>query len=365
MRYEAYARKLDEMWGLSRDGNGRALDGELDGWITVIVENAERAKAALAVTLTSILKKSVDPGQDIRAHQRQLENGYSGRSLDKEVTTPFLQRHRLPAPAESGWLTRSFEQNRPYTLEYDAPMRPAGIRGPFLGILDAVQAGRADCDGVMLSFLSKLRRQRELKDVELESPARDLEIREIVDLLGRHFTANYGAHGAARLPVLAVYSAYELMRGEVSRYRDCRLLDLEPHTAADARTGALGDIEVLRNDRPFEALEIKHGQTIDDQTVSRAHDKFRGTGIGRYYILTTHEDCAGPARMTELAGEIYVNEDVQLIVNGVMHTLRYYLRLLDSPNRLVDVYRGHLGSDPAVSYEHKAEWNRLVREVAS
>ncbi|MDA7959505.1 MAG: hypothetical protein MPJ08_02095 [Nitrosopumilus sp.] len=93
--------------------------------------------------------------------------------------------------------------------------------------------------------------------------------------------------------------------------------------------------------------------------------RYLGTGIGRYYILATHEDCAGPAQMEDLAGEIYVNEDVQLIVNGVMHTLRYYLRLLGSPNRLVDVYRGHLGSDPAVSYEHQAEWNRLVREVAS
>ena len=43
-----------------------------------------------------------------------MEGGYSGRSFDTKYITPFLKQKRfLGAMKESGWLTRSLEQNIP------------------------------------------------------------------------------------------------------------------------------------------------------------------------------------------------------------------------------------------------------------
>jgi DNA (cytosine-5)-methyltransferase 1 len=80
-------------------------------YLRMILENAETQKGVLGVTLTSIVYKIFRPQQDIRYHQDQMQNGYSGRSFDTKIVTPFLQK-TFPhyAMAESAWLTRSLEQ---------------------------------------------------------------------------------------------------------------------------------------------------------------------------------------------------------------------------------------------------------------
>ncbi|QJS97871.1 hypothetical protein B8A41_04390 [Dolosigranulum pigrum] len=69
-----------------------------------------------------------------------MENGYSGRSFDTQYITPFLKRKEfLGAMKESGWLTRSLEQNLPYDLNYPGKIRNKIVKRNFLEILDSVE----------------------------------------------------------------------------------------------------------------------------------------------------------------------------------------------------------------------------------
>ncbi|MGL2660258.1 hypothetical protein ACQJ6P_05935 [Helicobacter pylori] len=79
-----------------------------------IVEKEETFKGVYTVLTTSLVYKSNNPNQDIRLHQANTNNGYSGRNFDTRFITPFLkQKQFLSAMKESGWLTRSLKQNLP------------------------------------------------------------------------------------------------------------------------------------------------------------------------------------------------------------------------------------------------------------
>ena len=53
----------------------------------------------------------------------------------------------------------------------------------------------------------------------------------------------------------------------------------------------------------------------------------------------------------------------QLIVNGIMPTLKYYLRLLDNTFEFIDNYVNLLEADNALKFEHKERWNLLISEM--
>ncbi len=97
-----------------------------------IVEKEETFKGVYTVLITSLVYKSNYPNQDIRFHQANMDNGYSGRSFDTKFITPFLkQKQFLGAMKESGWLTRSLEQNLPYTLDYPGKISNIAVKKRF------------------------------------------------------------------------------------------------------------------------------------------------------------------------------------------------------------------------------------------
>ena len=97
--------------------------------------------------------------QDIRYHQAQQENGFAGRSIDKDIVTPFMKSVSFPAMAESGWLTRSLEQPHPYTLDYPGKIKPDAVKTAFLEIIDKVQVQGTVPDRVLLYFFKLLIKQ--------------------------------------------------------------------------------------------------------------------------------------------------------------------------------------------------------------
>jgi DNA (cytosine-5)-methyltransferase 1 len=52
-----------------------------------------------------------------------------------------------------------------------------------------------------------------------------------------------------------------------------------------------------------------------------------------------------------------------IIVNGVLHTLEYYLRLVNDPQQALDNYVVLLANDPAIKQVHKEMWNTLCAEL--
>ncbi len=330
--------------------------------LDVIISNSEKKKAVLAVTVTSLTKKAVDPQQDIRRHQSGLDGGYSGRTLDTKTVTPFLKANQFPAMSESGWLTRSLEQNQPYTLDYKGSVTPHKLKQAFLCTLDRVQNHDESPIELLTYLLSGLIKQRdENTKLRLAKPV-DLPIRTIMSYLNKHFMSQYSSAGGSRLPVLAIYAAYQQMISEVGRYRKHVLKQLESHTSPDRRSGATGDIEVAdEQSKIFEAVEVKHRIRITPSLVREAHMKFKSEPIKRYYLLTTDEQDQNSEEITAEVVKISQIHGCQVIVNGVMNTLKYYLRLLKTPDDFVHNYVRLIEKDESVKFEHRQRWNDIVQ----
>ncbi|MCM3325047.1 hypothetical protein [Cytobacillus kochii] len=326
-----------------------------------IIKYSERAKGVLSVIVTSLTHKIVNPEQDIRYHQESLPNGYSGRSQDTRYITPFMKFVNFPAMAESGWLTRSLEQNSPYLLDYRGSIRPTDLKLSFLKILDNISTKGKNPERYLKYLFQQLVIERDKKNIELAKPT-SLTIEAIVDYLQKHFNARYNSRGASRLPVLAIYSAYQCMMKEVKRFEDKSLMPLESHTAADSQSGSVGDLEIRdENERVFEAAEVKHGHPITAQMVRDAFEKFKVHPIQRYYLLSTvgHSSSEYEEIQSEIE-KIRKLHGCQVIVNGLNSSVKYYLRLLDDTFEFIDHYVENIETDGALKFEHKEKWNEIV-----
>jgi DNA (cytosine-5)-methyltransferase 1 len=339
------------------------LNEKISSHLQEILSRSESSKAVLTVVLTSAVYKLFYPEQDIRNHQTSIHKGYSGRTFDSKYITPFLKNAKFPSMAESGWLTRSLEQKVPYNSKYSGAIKPDSFKTSFLETIEFIQKGNSLEE--LLSFLIQgLIIQRNYQKIELARPL-TLQIVTIIELLTKHFNSRYSSEGASRLPVLALYAAYQCLVSETKRFNRKILLPVESHTSADSRSGRIGDIDILDEEkRAFEAVEVKHGIPITLQLVKDAYEKFKVTQVTRYYLLSTanidlsqtHEINAEIERIKNIHG-------CHVIVNGLTNSLNYYLRLLSNTSEFIENYVSLIEKDTALKFEHKSEWNKIVSRV--
>jgi len=337
-------------------------------WLTSVVQTAETQKAVIAVIMTSLTKKNISPEQDIRYHKIELQNGYSGRSFDTAYITPFI-RLKFPrlAMAESGWLTRSLEQVAPFTLDFPGKIRSLPVKTAFLNILNDVEVNHADPQDYLLVLLYELdsgfRRAARLIEPTLSTES-SVTIAQITAGLRDHFFHRYTGAGASRLPVIAVYTAYQLLISS-PRYATMRLLPLKSHTTADTKAHSVGDIEIVRKDGTFfEAVEIKHNRSITSAMLESVSKKTQGLRVSRYYLLTTREpNTDEPDEIQEWIGIIRADSKCEVIVNGIMPSLRYYLRLLPDANEFLQQYSANLQADfdlnTDIKLTHIQRWQEI------
>lgn len=351
-----------------------ALSVECVQDLRIIVDNAETQKAVLGVTVTSIVYKIHEPKQDIRKHQEGMKNGYSGRTFDTKYVTPFL-KSKFPhfAMAESAWLTRSLEQPRPFNLNFSGKIRNKVLKMAFLNTLDRVQAD-GSLAPKMLVVLMGLMLEATVKDNALFTQIQvtsGVTIARIIDAISQHIRYDYskGVVGTARLPVLAIYSVYNLLMPDVKRYAGKSLVPLESHTSPDSRSKSLGDIDVNNADNScFESVEIKHNKPITSDMVGVAYRKIKNTGIDRYYILTTSEPNFDDHESVTQEIEKYKKvHSCQIIVNGVIPSLKYYMRLISNPQDIVDEYTKWLEFEyqraSGIKREHLRVWQEIRQDL--
>lgn len=338
--------------------------------LRTVVENAETQKAVLGVTLTSLVYKVYDPKQDIRKHQEGMKDGYSGRTFDTKYITPFL-KNKFPhfAMAESAWLTRSLEQPQPFNLNYAGKIRNTALKTAFLKILDQIQSDSTLAPKFLVALM-RFMLEATAKDDALFAKihvSSGVTISKIIDAFNLHIRHDYGKGvvGIARLPVLAIYSVYNLLMPDVKRYAGKILVPLESHTSPDSRSKSLGDIDVNNPDNTcFESVEIKHNKPITADMVGVAYRKIRNTNIDRYYILTTSEpnfdDYESVMQEIEKYKKIH---PCQIIVNGVIPSLKYYMRLISNPQDIIDEYTQWLEFEyqraSGVKREHVRFWQEI------
>lgn len=358
----AYNRAIDD---IAKNAVSVSFNDYLKKQIEWIAENAEDFKGALAVLITLTTHKIVSPEQDIRRHQSKMEGGFSGRNIDKNTITPFLKSNNFPAMAESGWLTRNFEQSAPYDRNY--PYKIANkkkdpiAKEAFLTIIEEIQENEVSAEEVLYYFFARLIIKRDSVNIDLAKP-HSLSISTIISHLEKHFTYKYKCSGASRLPVLALYAAYQCIVKQVARYEDKVLCSLANHNSADTSSGRIGDIDINNQDgTAFEGVEVKHEIKITSQMVSSAYEKFKIYNTDRYYLLTTaNMDSADWDEINKEIDKIKTIHGCQVIVNGVYSTLRYYLRLMKDTAEFIDYYVELLKIDDTIKYQHKVVWNDII-----
>lgn len=345
-----------------------SLNPEFIDALESMAKYCEKASGGYSNLITSLSIKAVYGEKvDVRYHQVQIQNqtdrpaGFNFRGVSESVIYEWMEAHEFHG-AKSGWQTRTFERPKPYMLTYDENI--GTIKDAFLTCYDQVETHKQSAQ-IALAFLLWRRLQlREASKVTLAVP-RIQDVLQITHLFESHFFYKYkDSKGASRLPVLALYSIYAVLLDELTRYNGKILKPLEAHSAADAQTGAIGDIEITNEDgTAFEAVEVKHGLPITKAMVDSAKQKIRGSQVDRYYILTTHSQHEPDDEVLKEVENVKKLLGCQLIVNGVIPSIKYYLRLLTNPGAVLPVYAQKLAEDEAIGFEHRDVWNKIATGV--
>lgn len=336
--------------------------------IALIGEKLTSQKGVYTVLVTLVTHKILKPKQDIRYHQSSMENGFSGRTVDTKYITPTLKELGFPPMAESGWLTRSLEQPYPYTLDYNGKISNKTVKNAFLLIIDYIQNHTQHAAIVLKLLLNegiKVKERLKVKIIPLKYPEK-ITIESTINALTKHFTKNYQTSGGAKLPVLAFYAIYEVLIKEMKRYIGCELGVLGSHTASDRTGKSSGDIELFKERQHFEAIEIKLDKKIDATIVRIGIEKVCKFNLQRYYILSNvgikKDELANIKQLIEDTRE---KHGCQIIVNGVIPSLKYYLRLIEQPSHFIQKYSVLVERDKELKTIHKSEWNKIIHNFLS
>lgn len=342
--------------------------------VDVLINKIDKNKSLLSALVTSLLKKIIDPSQDIRLHRKDFNGGYSARSLDTSTTTPFFKKY-FPkyANKESSFLTLATREKIKWSIKdgQNLKIRDKEVKKSFLEILDAIENNKVGPDDCLIYIFIKLhllsRHQKLVFDgtIDFTNYLDIININSVLDMLGRHFAMKL----SSRLPVIAIYSIYQQLFKEVKRYEKKILRPLNVHTSSDKH--GYGDIEIWNDDdTPFEMVEIKHNIPIDRNLIFDIVKKSDGTTIERYYILTTSKD-----NFISKEEEEYINKfilkiqkdrNIEIIANGIYYSLKYYLRFISDYKNFIRAYTENLIMDAKNSTEvkdfHIVEWQNILKE---
>lgn len=288
-------------------------------------------RAGVRLLLACSLAKIHRPQVDIRRPFIELgERSYSGRSYDERYITEFVNRHDLPCNPTTAFLTPALRTN-PVALVPGTNLggRPRELYDHVIDLLDAVEEGQIAAADLLaetircLLVLNKERRERMQSLLRELRQSRDdvpLSSEEIVRLIEQHLSSPR----ASRLPVLVVAAAYMA----AAAYLRERVLPLEYHTAADERTGALGDLEItlIDDDKVVTSYEMKM-RRVTKEDVDRALHKVVNSGVrvDNYIFITADEIEASVAKYAE---RLYRETGgTEFVILDCIGFLRHFLHL--------------------------------------
>lgn len=334
--------------------------------IEIIAQKCFNQKGVFTVLVTLSIYKIKHLEQDIRLHRKEFENGFSGRNFDTKHITPTLKELGLPSMAESGWLTRSLEQPYPYTLDYQGKVSDKKVKKAFLELIHDIQVNNINPKFILLELFRQILKIQEKNKIEiqpLENPE-VLTISKIINVLDKQFSFKYKTSYGSKLPVLAFYAIYQIIMDEVSRYNYCTLKSLGSHTASDRTSKSAGDIEIFKDDMLFEAIEIKLDKSIDANIVRIAKEKILKYNPKRYYIFSFYDiQEEDEEEIQKIIQEVKKEHGCQIIVNGIMATLKYYMRLISDLESFYKIYSKLIEEDRELKAIHKQKWNEFTMEL--
>ena len=341
------------------------LSDRLKDALTEISSLSQKAQTGFTNIVTCLAIKTAMPNVDMRYHQVQIQKdtdrpaGFNFRGVSEKLIYPWLSENTFEG-AKSGWQTRTFERPKPYMMSYDENI--GAIKNSFLTTFEEIEENEESAENALAYIFHLQLVLRESKKIVMSHP-RTKDIQLIVKLFREHFFHEYKASsGASRLPVLALYAIYTALIQQLDRYKGMELKLLEEHSAADSQTGAVGDIEIINKETGavFEAIEVKHNIALNERIIGDVAKKIMSKTVDRYYILTTHANCEPDDNLYKKIVSVKEMYNCQLIANGVIPSLKYYLRLLSDPSKVFPKYVELLESDKTIKHEHREVWNKLA-----
>jgi len=342
--------------------------------IDVLIDKIDSNKSLVSALVTSLVKKIYEPKQDIRLHRTDFENGYSARVLDTQVTSPFF-KDNFPkyANKESSFLTLATRERIKWTKDEgdNLKIRDKKLKTCFLNIFEQVQVHKANPKDYLNYIFAKLIALSKIEKALFESTnlqSENLEVLNIhliIKMLQEHFDTKQ----SSRLPVVAIYAIYEMLLPKFERYKNKKLVHLQVHTSSDKH--GFGDIEIYTTDnQPFEIVEIKHNIPIDKYLIFDIAKKTQNIKIDRYYILTTFANgfvnAESEKEVTEYILELKKMQGIDIIANGIISTLKYYLRFIDNYQEFINFYTQNLLKDAKNSTEiknfHLEKWTQILHK---
>lgn len=333
--------------------------------IETIVTNLKHSRYIYSVLITALVEKLVHPEQDIRIIQKNMNGGYSNRTVDQTHVTPFLKRRSLTHMATSGLESgRNLERPFAHDLSFPAKTRGAGTIPSYLGILHAVEEEGVDPFPCIVLLVTLDLAQQE--EVIYDYPEiAGLTIQEITDTLKEYFAEARG-NGKSRLPVLAIHAVYQSLVAELARFEGMRLLTPNRHTAND-KLGWVGDVQINNEiDLAFEAIEVKSDKPIDSSMILALPRKLQGHVVDRYYILSTNEAYIAEGQEESIRAaiaDVRKKTGCEVIVNGLFRSLWYYLRLITDKDKFLENFTNLIVIDMDVQPTHRELWSRMLVEI--
>ena len=86
---------------------------------------------------------------------------------------------------------------------------------------------------------------------------------------------------------------------------------------------------------------------------------FSGRSVDFSYITPTLKE-SDKLEITDLIDELKLEHGCQIIINGLLPTIKYYLRLITSLDEFVTNYNQLIEKDTEIKKIHKEKWNELI-----
>ena len=341
--------------------------------IAAIAQNRTN-RACVRLMLACALAKCHRPQVDIRKPYTEIEGDdtYSGRHYDEAFLSAFIAKHQLPCNPTTAFLTPAL-RNRATLLTPDEVIqgRPRSLYLKTFQLLADVHEGRITARKLLSETLRALliygqKRQQRITALLASVHSRfddaiPLSSEAIVHLIEQHLSRPK----ASRLPVLVVTAAYRTAEDNLRE----RVLPLQPHTAADEQTGALGDVEItLVDDNNIITVYEMKMKPVTRVDVDRALQKIARSPrqIDNYLFITTDTIDSEIARY---ASRLYDSTGgIEIAILDCIGFLRHFLHLFHRQRtRFLDEYQTLLlaESESAVRQELKEVFLILRQDAES
>ncbi len=329
--------------------------------------NRAPARLVLACALAKAHRPELDatePYTEIRS-----DHSFSGRTYDERFLPTLIAAQRLPLNSSTAFLTPTLRNiNVPLRSVTPFEGRPREVYRDAARVLEGLQDHSATAEDVLAFMLRELLVMRDEREKALSAalsglPAepQNLSSEDVLTLLEQHLRSR----NASRLPVLLVTALYRTLgslAGEVA-------LNLGAHNAADARTGALGDVEIellTAPGVPATVYEVKaRAVSVTDLQIAAAKVAAVAARPSNYLFVTTHPI---DREVTEFARTLHSQTGVEFAVLDALSFARHLLHFFHRKRLgILDAYQELLLAEPssAVRPELKEAWLALRRSAES